>query len=159
MKNNKKIYLDYILDEMHKGYIEPKDVVSGFCDKFRVTRRTFETYWTPAVGEFEKRRALIEQKKIEKIIAIETKAVGVSIRTRDQLLERLHEIIDQKAKRVEGVIVMPSFRDVNTAVRLYCDIMGYTKRGDQDQAKPDNELLQKLFEKLNAPPGKSVHDY
>ena len=66
MKNNKKIYLDYILDEMHKGYIEPKDVVSGFCDKFRVTRRTFETYWTPAVGEFEKRRALIEQKKNRK---------------------------------------------------------------------------------------------
>ena len=159
MKNNKRIYIDFIIGEMDKGNIEPKDVVSVFCDKFRVTRRTFENYWTTACNEFEKRRAIIEKKKLEAIISVEVKAVKSSIRTRDQLLERLHEIIDQKAKRVEGVIVMPSFRDVNTAVRLYCDIMGYTKRGDQDQAKPDNELLQKLFEKLNAPPGKNVHDY
>ncbi len=159
MKNNKRIYIDFIIGEMDKGNIEPKDVVSVFCDKFRVTRRTFENYWTTACNEFEKRRAIIEKKKLEAIISVEVKAVKSSIRTRDQLLERLHDIIDQKAKRVEGVIVMPTYKDVIAAIRLYSDIVGYTKRGDREHPNADNELLQKLFEKLNAPPGKSVHDY
>jgi hypothetical protein len=77
---------------------------------------------------------------MEQTIQTEKEAVKTQIKTKEQLLERLNDIIEQKAKRVEGQIIMPTFNDVRGAIDTYNKMLGYYAPQKQDVNFTENKL-------------------
>jgi hypothetical protein len=50
---SKEIYIDFIINELEKGNVLRKDVINLFIDKFKVSDRTFDTYWNNANEQFK----------------------------------------------------------------------------------------------------------
>ncbi len=123
--SNKEAYIDFIIEQLNLGNVQYKDVVSLFCDKFRLTERTFDKWWKIANQKHSEQRQAIEKAKMEQSIKTEVEAVRSQIKSKEEILLKLGEIIDQKAKRVEGVIVMPTYSDVKGAIDLYNKMQGY----------------------------------
>jgi nucleoid DNA-binding protein len=123
--SNKEAYIDFIIEQLNLGNVQYKDVVSLFCDKFRLTERTFDKWWKIANQKHSEKRQAIEKAKMEQSIKTEVEAVRSQIKSKEEILLKLGEIIDQKAKRVEGVIVMPTYTDVKGAIDLYNKMQGY----------------------------------
>jgi hypothetical protein len=169
MTDNSEIYIAYILGELNEGKVFAKDVLTGFCNKFQKSERTFATYWKRARNEYSKQREVIEKVKLTTIVSEEKKTIRAAIKSREDLLAALGSIIEMRGKRIPGTekvidgvkvpgserLLTPSFRDMVAAIRLYAEMQGYFT-----PTKPvGNEVYQQLFEKLNAPGGQNVHDY
>jgi hypothetical protein len=122
---NKQAYIDFIINELNSSNIKYNDVCSLFCSKFQLTERSFNKYWLKANEAYKQQREAINKELLSTTIETEKEVVKTQIKSKSQLLEKLNEIIEQKAKRVEGQIIMPSFSDVKGAIDLYCKIEGY----------------------------------
>ncbi len=123
--SNKEAYIDFIIEELNNGNIKFNDVCLVFLRKFKVTEPTFAKYWKLANHKHSEQRQAIEKAKMEQSIKTEVEAVRSQIKSKEEILLKLGEIIDQKAKRVEGVIVMPTYSDVKGAIDLYNKMQGY----------------------------------
>jgi len=122
---NKTAYTDFILTELNKGNVQYKDVCGVFCGKFGLTENTFIKYWKQANERHTEQRQAIEAAKLEQTIKTEKEVVKRQIKSKSELLLKLNDIIEQKAKRIEGQIIMPSHSDVARAIDLYCRIQGH----------------------------------
>ena len=143
MKSNKTAYIDFIIDCFDKGIVERSEVLAIFGEKWQTPTRTFDRYFKQAKEQHFKRREAIEKEKLTITITQEKKAVKSNIKTKEQLLEKLNEIIDQKTKKVEGQIIMPTFNDVKGAIDLYCKIEGHyapTKVAETDKDGNNKKL-------------------
>ena len=60
MKANKEAYIDFILDELEKGNVNHKDVLSVFLPKFASTRQTFDKYWKLANERYKEAQQAIK---------------------------------------------------------------------------------------------------
>jgi hypothetical protein len=139
--NNKQAYIDFIIEELSKGNVQYKEVCSLFCSKFHLTERTFNKYWLQANQKHSEQREAIEAAKMQQTITTEIKAVKMQIKTKEQLLLKLNEIIEQKAKRVEGVVVMPTFTDVRNAIDTYNKMQGYYAPQQIEQNIKDIKII------------------
>jgi hypothetical protein len=159
MSNNKQAYIDFIIDELNKGNVKYNDVCMVFCGKFGLTENTFIKYWKQANDKHSEHRQAIEAAKMEQSIEIEKEVVKSQIKSKEQLLIKLNEIIEQKAKRVEGMVIMPTFSDVLKAVDIYNKMMGWnaviktdiTTNNEPIKSQPQifdlNELLEAVKKK------------
>ena len=121
---NKTAYTDFILTELNKGNVQYKEVCSVFCSKFHLTERTFNSYWIKANKAYQEQRTEINKAKLEDSINQEIKAVKDAEYYRNKILAKMEEILDQKAKRVEGQVVMPSYSDTIRASERIAKITG-----------------------------------
>jgi len=123
--SNKEAYIDFIIDCFNKGIVERGEVMAVFGKKWQTPTRTFDRYFKKAKEQHSEKRQAIEKAKMEESIKTEVEAVRSQIKSKEEILLKLGEIIDQKAKRVEGVIVMPTYTDVKGAIDLYNKMQGY----------------------------------
>jgi hypothetical protein len=149
---SKDVYVDFIKNEISTGDVLFNSVHKKFFTKFNLTKPTFAKYWKIANEEYAKERALINAEKIQ-IQA--TKELKHKIKTREQLLKKLNDIIDQKA--LKGTSYRPNFTEVIRAIALYVRVMGYEAPPIQPTGPiGSNDIYQKLFDKLNS---LNKHDY
>jgi len=123
--STKEAYIDFIIDCFNEGIVERGEVMAVFGKKWQTPVRTFDRYFKKAKERHSKQRQAIEKAKMEESIKTEVEAVRSQIKSKEEILLKLGEIIDQKAKRVEGVIVMPTYSDVKGAIDLYNKMQGY----------------------------------
>jgi hypothetical protein len=121
---NKKTYTDFIISELNKGNVQYKDVCSVFLRKFALSRQTFDKYWKQANTIHSEQREAINNAKLEESITLEKEAVKDANFYRNKILAKMEEIMEQKAKRVEGQVIMPTYSDVIRAGERIAKIMG-----------------------------------
>jgi hypothetical protein len=121
---NKKTYTDFIISELNKGNVKYNDVCSVFLRKFALSRQTFDKYWKQANTIHSEQREAINNAKLEESITLEKEAVKDANFYRNKILAKMEEIMEQKAKRVEGQVIMPTYSDVIRAGERIAKIMG-----------------------------------
>jgi hypothetical protein len=121
---NKETYTDFIISELNKGNVQYKDVCSVFCGKFRLSERSFDKYWKQANTIHSEQRETINNAKLNTTIELEKEAVKDANFYRNKILAKMEEIMEQKAKRVEGQVIMPTYSDVIRAGERIAKIMG-----------------------------------
>jgi hypothetical protein len=121
---NKKTYTDFIISELNKGNVQYKDVCSVFLRKFALSRQTFDKYWKTANEDYKQQREAINNAKLSTSIELEKEAVKDANFYRNKILAKMEEIMEQKAKKVEGQIIMPTYSDVIRAGERIAKIMG-----------------------------------
>jgi hypothetical protein len=126
MKQNKQIYIDFIISELNKGNVQYKDVMLVFVSKFELTEQTFVRYWKQANENHKEQRELINNAKTEQTIETEKEAVKKAILQKHEALEILTEIARGKAKKVEGQIIMPSPNERKGAIETMMKMEGWT---------------------------------
>jgi len=89
MRQNKQIYIDFIIDELNKGNVQYKDVLLVFVSKFEVTEQTFVRYWKTANEKHSERRRAINDAKMEQTIKTEKESVTASNFKKEEALKML----------------------------------------------------------------------
>jgi len=150
MSHKYDIYVNFILDEMHKGNITHMAIWREFEKHFKMTRVTYTKYLKIAEAKFTEIREKINKEQEKSIIHSEKKELKKQVRTKEQLLEKLNEIIDQKAKKIESTLVMPSYSDVLKAIDQYCKMQGYYAAIKQEHEVKNNmdEIRDAFLESL-----------
>lgn len=95
MKQNKQIYIDFIISELNKGNIQYKDVMLVFVSKFELTEQTFVRYWKQANESYKNQRELINNAKIEESIIQEKEAVKIGLKSKIDRLLILQKLVDE----------------------------------------------------------------
>jgi hypothetical protein len=121
---NKKTYTDFIISELNKGNVKYNDVCLLFCTKFDLTKQTFNKFWKQANTMYSEQREAINNAKLSTTIELEKEAVKDANFYRNKILAKMEEIMEQKAKRVEGQVIMPTYSDVIRAGERIAKIMG-----------------------------------
>ena len=138
MKANKEAYIDFILDELEKGNVNHKDVLSVFLPKFASTRQTFDKYWKLANERHRDAQHAIKEATEVQTITNELDKLKTLNLTKIDRMKIAESIAMGKAKRVEGQIVMPSPSDQLKALDYLSKI-----EGDYASIKQDVTLLDK----------------
>lgn len=94
MRNNKQIYIDFIVSELNKGNVQYKEVISLFLPKFACTRQTFDKYWKLANEAHREQRKTINIAKIKETIIQEKEAVKTALKSKLERLIILQNEID-----------------------------------------------------------------
>jgi len=76
---NSETYVDFIIAQIKKGNVKYNEVLSLFCAKFRLTPRTFDTYWKKANTAYLEQREAIEKAKMQHTIELEKEAVKADL--------------------------------------------------------------------------------
>ena len=121
---NKTAYIDFIISELNKGNVKYNDVLNVFLPKFALSRQTFDKYWKQANAIHSEQRETINNAKLSTSIELEKEAVKDANFYRNKILAKMEEIMEQKAKKVEGQIIMPTYSDVIRAGERIAKIMG-----------------------------------
>ena len=118
--NNKKIYIDFIIDELNKGNVQHKDVCSLFLPKFALTRQSFDKYWILANDEYKVQREAINQAKIDTTIQMEIQDVRYNVLTKNDALSLLSDIaVNAKdADRIRAIEVVAKLEGWNSAEKI-----------------------------------------
>ena len=143
MKQNKQIYIDFIISELNKGNVQYKDVMLVFVSKFELTEQTFVRYWKQANESHKEQRNLINNAKTEQTIATEKESVKKAILQKHEALEILTEIAIGKPKKVEGQIIMPSANERRGAIETMAKIEGW--EAPKKTENTNIELKQPFF--------------
>ena len=145
MKENKEIYVDFIIGEIDKGNVSYKDVVSEFCGKFRLSEKSFDKYWKMANEAHKERRQLIETAKIGIVIATEKEAVKRAILDKHEVLEILSEIALGRPKKIEGQIILPSANERRAAIETMAKFQGWFAPTKLDHTSNGKEITNKVI--------------
>lgn len=90
-----EIYINYILEKLRSGIVEPKDIVAEFCNKFHKSDRTFWYQWKIASQMYQE--ALKQENEVKEGIYIENNVQefksGLKSKT-ERLLILQNEIIN-----------------------------------------------------------------
>lgn len=150
---NKEIYIDFILDELNKGNNQYKDVVSLFCEKFRLSSRTFDNYWKLANETYLKHRTVINNAKIKEGINQEKKALKSLILDKIARMKIAEEIAIGKPIKVEGSIVIPNASERLKALDYLSKIEGDYSPKEIDLTTYDNTFKLEIINANTTTPG------
>ena len=125
MKQNKQIYIDFILSQLNKGNVKYNDVCLLFCTKFDLTKQSFNKYWKIADESHKQQREVINKEKLNTTIEAEKEALKMNILSKFEGMEILTEIAKGKPKKVEGVIVMPNHNERINAIKTLATFQGW----------------------------------
>ncbi len=89
MRQNKQIYIDFIIDELNKGNVKYNDICLLFCTKFDLTKQSFNNYWLKANETYTEQRQSIEAAKMEQTIKTEKESVTASNFKKEEALKML----------------------------------------------------------------------
>lgn len=95
MKQNKQIYIDFIISELNNGNVQYKDVMLVFVSKFELSEQTFVRYWKQANENHKEQRELINNAKINTTIATEKEAVKIGLKSKIDRLLILQKLVDE----------------------------------------------------------------
>ncbi len=121
---NKQPYIDFIIDCFGKGIVERGEVMAKFGEVWQTPPRTFDRYFQKAKEQHSEQRETINNAKLNTTIELEKEAVKDANFYRNKILAKMEEIMEQKAKRVEGQVIMPTYSDVIRAGERIAKIMG-----------------------------------
>lgn len=125
VKPNKQTYIDFILIELEKG-IEKIDCLAIIGEKWRIASRTFDRYWKTANEQYRNKQDLINKELTAISIDAEKQRLKKAIMTKDDILEKLTEIANAKAKKLpDGTILMPDYNNQISAMKTIVDIQGF----------------------------------
>lgn len=150
---NKEIYIDFILDELNKGNNQYKDVVSLFCEKFRLSSRTFDNYWKLANETYLKHRTVINNAKIKEGINQEKKALKSLILDKIARMKIAEEIAIGTPIKVEGSIVIPNASERLKALDYLSKIEGDYSPKEIDLTTYDNTFKLEIINANTTTPG------
>jgi hypothetical protein len=150
MAEKSDIYVNWILDEMHKGNITHMGIYRPFNEKWKMTRVTFGKYFKKAEAKFIEIREKINVEQEKQILKNETDKFKTKVRTKEQLLARLNDIIDQREIRMGNKTAIPMFSDVLKAIDQYCKMQGYYAAIKQEHEVKNNmdEIRDAFLESL-----------
>jgi hypothetical protein len=134
--SNKQAYIDFILNELNKGNVKYNDVCLLFCTKFGLTKQSFNKYWKQANEAYLKSREAIEKAKLEQTIEEEKKEAKNALYYRNMILQKMEDIISQKAKSINGQIIIPSYADVIRASERIAKMTGIDAPEKVEQTNP-----------------------
>ena len=122
MKPNKQTYIDFIIEQLEKGNVQYKDVVSLFLPKFACTRQTFDKYWKLANEAYLIKREALNQVRYKETIAKEKEAVKTLVLDKVARMKIAEEIALGLQK--EGEVLKPSYNDRLKALDYLSKIEG-----------------------------------
>jgi|688.fasta_scaffold384667_4 hypothetical protein len=134
MKNKHKnlAYIDFIICELEKDNILRKDVLPLFINKFKVSDRTFDTYWNKANEDFkinnENKKAKL--KEIDLSNSINTLKENLDLINSSLLsIIKKEQLVEEKAYDITiGKVVVyyrePSPMEIIEAIKEYNRING-----------------------------------
>jgi hypothetical protein len=111
MKQNKEIYIQFILDQLKSGVVSFEQTLKLFNTKHNLTRSNFSKYWKianerhfEAMQEAQRIRAEAEAEEIKK----DAKRLYLD---RAQRLEIAFKIAQGSARRIDGEVIVPTDAD------------------------------------------------
>lgn len=125
VKPNKQTYIDFILIELEKGigYKICLDVVGR---KWTLSESSFKRYWKTANEQYKIKQQAIQKELTAISIDAEKQRLKKAIMTKDDILEKLTEIANAKAKKLpDGTILMPDYNNQISAMKTIIDVQGY----------------------------------
>jgi len=106
MSAKKDLYVSFILDELKKGNVEYKNVMSVFVSKWQLSERQFVRHWNQANEAYKNERETINELKTKEYTESELEAVKTQIITREKFIESLEsEIFDIEKVIKKGYIL------------------------------------------------------
>lgn len=124
MKPNKQLYIDFIISELNKGNVQYKDVLLLFVTKFDLTKQTFVRYWKKANEDYRIAQNSIKKDLDVERITLEKKTLKSDVYYKEMILQKMEDIMQQKAKKIEGQLIMPTYSDVIRACERISKMMG-----------------------------------
>jgi hypothetical protein len=121
---NKTAYTDFILTELNKGNVNYKDVFLVFLSKFKLSEPTFVKYWKIANKAYLEQRTEINNAKLKESVTQEKQAVKTLVLDKVSRMKIAEEIAIGKAKKIDGIIIMPSPSDRLRALDYLSKIEG-----------------------------------
>lgn len=153
MKPNKKLYVDFIIDELSKGNVQFNAVFAVFKGKFRLTENTFIKYWKIANEAHRATQDAVNEARVTQSIVSEIETVKKATLTKiDRIL--IAELIAQGIG-VAGTIQTPTPTEQLKALDYLSKIEGdyaATKTEVEvsdkriDASKLDKQTLKKIAE-------------
>lgn len=132
--SSKQEYISYIKDQLRKGVVDPGKVCGLFCTKFDKSRQTFYNHWETAQNEYKIEAESIEKQKEALHSTEELEAVKLGLLTKIKAKQLLTEMATGKnGYKVNGRVVVPSFKDRNAAIELFGKIDGWFNDNDKTQ--------------------------
>ena len=93
-KQNKQIYIDFILDCFIKGLVERGEVMATFGKEWQKPTRTFDRYYKTAKEQFRTYQDSINNAKLDQSIKSEKQAVKNGLKTKFDRLMILQNQVD-----------------------------------------------------------------
>lgn len=125
MKPNKQTYIDFILIELEKG-IGYNDCLALIGSKWKLPPTTYSRYWKKSNEQYRNKQELINKELAAISIDAEKQRLKKAIMTKDDILEKLTEIANAKAKKLpDGTILMPDYNNQISAMKTIVDIQGF----------------------------------
>ena len=124
MKDNKTIYIDFILNELNNGNVQFKEVLPIFVGKWGVSEKTFERYWKIANEKHKIERDAIKEAKLSETIQIEKQAVKKLLLDKYERMRIAEDIALGLAQESNGKIITPSPADKLKALDYLAKIEG-----------------------------------
>ncbi len=143
-KLSKEAYIDFIIDEIKKGNVDHKDVLSVFLPKFACTRQTFDKYWKTANERHREAQQAIKEAKEVQTIANELDKLKTLQLTKLDRMKIAEGIAMGKAKRIEGQILVPSPSDQLKALDYLAKIDGDYAPAKVAQTDPEGNAMAHL---------------
>jgi hypothetical protein len=145
-QQNKTAYIEFILDELNKGNVERAKVFNIWQTDQNSPNPTlsltqFKVYWKQANEIYLKQRQAINSVKLDEAINQEKEAIKTAEYYRKKILDKMEEILEQKPKRIEGQVVMPTYADTVRASERIARIIGIDDvKKIQHSGDPSNPL-------------------
>jgi hypothetical protein len=99
---NKKIYIEFILDCFGKGIVERGEVMAKFGKVWQTPPRTFDRYFQKAKEQHSQQRELINNAKLNTTIEEEKEAVKIGLKSKFERLLILQNEVDNCTKDLEN---------------------------------------------------------
>jgi len=108
-----QIYIDFIVDEIKKGNIEPKNIISLFCTKFHKTERTFWNYWEKANEVYLEAQNSINELKAKEYTEKELERQKSALIDREKAIEMQENVLKIMYNKIMKAKDNPSPMDIN----------------------------------------------
>lgn len=109
-KPNKQNVIDEILIELEKG-ISYTNCLSVNGSKWQKPQRTFDRYWTEAQNQYQIRHQLINNEIIKQAVENKKEVLKVANLTKIDRILIAEKIAMGNAKKIDGIILVPSPSD------------------------------------------------
>lgn len=141
-----QVYIDFIIDEIKKGNIEPKNIISQFCIKFQKTERTFWNYWDKANEAYLEAQQSINELKAKEYTEKELERHRKDLIDRDKAIEMQANVLKlmyNKISKTKDNLHPNDVSAFNSTMERYSKLMGIDQAKKIEQTNTVIEVIRR----------------
>jgi hypothetical protein len=126
MSAKKETYISFILEELKKGNVDYKNVMSVFVSKWQLSERQFVRHWNDANEAFKSTQEAINEQKSKEYTQSELERLKTNILDRDKIVEMQSNLVKLAYNKMVK-IKEPTPSDLqayNQTVERYSKLLG-----------------------------------